>query len=266
LLKKGRRMLGAVETSGDFAMFVARVAFSLKRGVRWDVMGPLLVEIGFRSIGVVLFTGCFIGMVLAVQAHMQLAAYGAATRLGQMVNLSVIRELGPVLAATMLAGRVGGSISAEIATMRMSEQVDALACLGVSPIRYLAVPRFLACLILVPVLTVFANFMGILGGAIVATEIHGIEPYHYWQHASESVDLWDHLMGLIKAFFFGGSIGLISCYVGLNATGGARGVGIAATRAFVVSFLTIMVCDFFLGLFFARITPTMSRLLSGGGP
>jgi phospholipid/cholesterol/gamma-HCH transport system permease protein len=256
-------VLGAVESAGSFAMFVAQVVFSIRHGFRWSTMGPLLVEIGFKSIGVVLFTGCFIGMVLAVQAHMQLAAYGAATRLGQMVNLSVIRELGPVLAATMLAGRVGGSISAEIATMRMSEQIDALSCLGVSPIRYLAVPRFLACLILVPVLTVFANFMGIVGGWLVATKIHGIDSYHYWQHASQSVDPWDHIMGITKALFFGGSIGLISCHVGLNASGGARGVGIAATRAFVISFLTIMMMDFFLGLFFSRITPFMSQIMGG---
>src|SRR5207247_1769735 len=167
-------------------------------------------SVGVRSVPVVAVTGMFIGMVLAVQSYSQFANLGLATRLGSIINVSVVRELGPVLAATMLAGRIGSAMSAELATMRVTEQVDALSCLGAHPLHYLVVPRLLACGLLIPLLTVMADFMGIMGGAFICTRLFGVEAHYYWAHSEDFVTMWDVSMGMIKAFFFGISIALIS--------------------------------------------------------
>ena len=188
-------------------------------------------------------------MVLAVQSYSQFANLGLATRLGSIINVSVVRELGPVLAATMLAGRVGSAMAAELATMRVTEQVDALACLGANPIHYLVVPRFLACVLLIPLLTIMANFMGVMGGALICIRVYHVEAYHYWQHTQGYIGLWDITAGLIKPMFFGAAIALISCHRGFHSDAGAEGVGKAATGAFVTSFIVILALDFFLAMF-----------------
>jgi phospholipid/cholesterol/gamma-HCH transport system permease protein len=190
----------------------------------------------------------FIGMVLAEQAYAQFASLGLATRLGSIINISVVRELGPVLAATMLAGRVGGAMAAELATMRTTEQVDALACLGVDPVHYLGAPRFLACVLLIPLLTIIANFMGVLGGALICIEVYHVDAHFYWQNTRGHIGLWDLVGGLIKPTFFGAGIAILSCHYGLSSEPGAQGVGRAATRAFVSSFIVILVLDFFLAM------------------
>jgi phospholipid/cholesterol/gamma-HCH transport system permease protein len=192
-------------------------------------------------------------MVLAVQAYAQFAAIGFKTQLGGIVNASVVRELGPVLAATMLAGRVGSAMAAELATMRVTEQIDALACLGTNPLHFLVVPRFLACVLLIPLLTVVADFMGVLGGALVCVQVFHVEAHHYWTNAGPYVRPWDMTVGLIKPMFFGGAIALIACYRGINSEAGAEGVGRAATRAFVAGFMAVLVLDFFLALFFNNL-------------
>src|SRR5262249_13627387 len=158
--------------------------------------------------------GMFIGMVLAVQSYSQFASLGLGTRLGTIINLSVVTELGPVLAATMLAGRVGSAMAAELGTMRITDQIDALDCLGTNPIHYLVVLRFLAGWLLVPLLTILANFMGVMGGALVVTQIYGVNAHHYWSNSLGDVTLWDISTGLIKPMFFGGAIAIISCHRG----------------------------------------------------
>jgi phospholipid/cholesterol/gamma-HCH transport system permease protein len=173
---------------------------------------------------------------------------GFETQLGKIVNMSVVRELGPVLAAMMLAGRVGGAMAAELATMRITEQIDALTCLGANPLHYLAVPRFLACVLLIPLLTILANFMGVLGGHLVCTHIYRIDAYHYWQNADGAVTLWDLTVGLIKPMIFGATIAIVSCHRGFHSAAGAEGVGRAATSAFVTSFMAILTLDFFIAL------------------
>jgi phospholipid/cholesterol/gamma-HCH transport system permease protein len=210
---------------------------------------PVGYSVGVLSVPVVAVTGLFIGMVLAVQAYGQFAALGLATRLGGIINVSVVRELGPVLAATMLAGRVGSAMAAELATMRVTEQIDALACLGVNPVHYLAAPRFLACVLLIPALTVLANFMGVMGGALICLQIYHVEGHYYWENTREYLGLWDVVTGLIKPIFFGAAIAVISCHRGFHSEAGAEGVGRAATRAFVASFIAILALDFFLALF-----------------
>jgi phospholipid/cholesterol/gamma-HCH transport system permease protein len=245
----GTIVYNAIAGLGDLAIFSGRtLAWLVRRRPSRGTLAANFYYVGVRSVPVVAITGTFIGMVLAVQSYSQFRQLGLATRLGSVINMSLVRELGPVLAATMLAGRVGSAMAAELATMRVTEQIDALSCLGVNPIRYLVVPRFLACVLLIPLLTVMANFMGVMGGALVCTRIYEIEAHHYWQHAQGFIGLWDLSMGLVKPMFFGAAIALVSCHRGFRSEGGAVGVGRAATEAFVISFIVILMLDFFLAM------------------
>jgi phospholipid/cholesterol/gamma-HCH transport system permease protein len=239
----------AIAAIGEFGEFTGRTLSWLTR--RLPSSSTLLqtfYTVGVLSVPVVAVTGMFIGMVLAVQSYSQFHQLGMATRLGVIINTSVVRELGPVLAATMLAGRVGSAMAAELATMRVTEQIDALDCLGVNSVHYLVVPRFLACVLLIPLLTIVANFMGVMGGALVSLQVYRIEEYYYWHNAEGFIGLWDLGTGLLKPMFFGAAIALISCHRGFKSTGGAEGVGRAATEAFVYSFIAILALDFFLAL------------------
>jgi phospholipid/cholesterol/gamma-HCH transport system permease protein len=248
---------------GDVALFSGRtLAWMVRRRPRRGALLPILHSVGVRSVPVVAITGTFIGMVLAVQSYSQFHQLGLETQLGSIINLSIVRELGPVLAATMLAGRVGSAMAAELATMRVTEQIDALSCLGVNPVHYLVVPRFLACVLLIPLLTIMANFMGVMGGALICTKVYHVEAYHYWRHAQTHVGMWDLTTGLIKPMFFGAAIALISCHRGFNSGAGAEGVGRAATEAFVASFIAILGLDLFLAMFlnnlYERLWPATS--------
>ncbi len=235
---------------GDWALFANR-AFSgvFRRTFRGRELLRVAFEVGYASAGVVAVTGLFIGMVLAVQAYGQFHTIGMETSLGAIIHMSVVRELGPVLAAVMLAGRVGSAMAAEMATMRVTEQLDALACLGVDPVKYLAAPRLLACLLLLPLLTVLADLLGLVGSTAICLEVYQIDSHHYWQHTQEFVKVWDVLIGLGKALVFGAVLSLIACHRGFNSRAGAEGVGRAATEAFVLSFIAILVIDFFLAMF-----------------
>lgn len=245
----GEQVFDAVAEIGGLAQFCARaLTWLLMRRPRWSVLVPSFYVIGVSSVPVVAITGTFIGMVLAVQAYHQFALMGLATRLGSVINISLVKELGPVLAATMLAGRVGSSMAAELGTMRVTEQIDALTVLGTNPIAYLVVPRFLACVLLIPLLTLMADFMGVIGGAAVSTQILHVDPYHYWAHSRTYVGALDIFAGVFKSFFFGAAIALISCHRGFHSGAGAEGVGRAATEAFVYSFIAILFLDFCLGV------------------
>jgi phospholipid/cholesterol/gamma-HCH transport system permease protein len=208
----------------------------------------IAVEVGVNSVGVVAITGTFIGMVLAVQAYGQFHTIGLETSLGAVIHISVVRELGPVLAAVMLAGRVGSAMAAELATMRVTEQIDALACLGVDPVKYLAGPRVLACIVLLPLLTVLADVMGLFGSTLICLEVYNIDSYHYWRHTRDFVKVWDVMVGLSKGLAFGAVLSLIACHRGFNSRPGAEGVGRAATEAFVLAFVAILVLDFVLAM------------------
>ncbi|MBI2803656.1 MAG: ABC transporter permease [Planctomycetes bacterium] len=239
----------AVTLLGDFTLFsLQTLGWMARRRPTPGTVMPSFYLVGVRSVPVVAITGMFIGMVMAVQMYNQFNKMGMATRIGSMINITIVRELGPVLAATMLAGRVGSAMAAELATMRVTEQVDALSCLGAHPLHYLVVPRLLACGLLIPLLTVMADFMGVMGGAFICTRLYGVEAHYYWAHTAYFVSMWDVSMGLIKAFFFGCAIALISCHRGLNSQAGAEGVGRSATEAFVLSFVVILVLDFFLAI------------------
>jgi phospholipid/cholesterol/gamma-HCH transport system permease protein len=163
----------------------------------------------------------------------------------------------------MLAGRVGSAMAAELATMRITEQIDALQCLGADPIAYLVVPRLVACVLLIPLLTILADFMGVMGGALICTKLFHVEAYHYWHHAEGLIGWWDISTGLIKPTFFGAAIAIISCYRGINSEAGAEGVGRAATAAFVNCFIAIFILDFFLAMF---LNTLYGYLWPGAGP
>jgi phospholipid/cholesterol/gamma-HCH transport system permease protein len=245
----GAAVVGGVSSLGDVALFTVRtLGWMFARRQRREVLLPSFYQIGVLSLPVVAVTGLFIGMVLAVQSYSQFKALGLQTRLGSVINLSLVRELGPVLAATMLAGRVGSAMAAELGTMRVTEQIDALESMGANPIYYLVVPRFLGCLVLIPSLTVMADFMGVLGGYLYSHLVLNIDYHHYWENSRAYVDAFDFLMGIFKSFFFGAAIALVSCHHGFHCTPGAEGVGRAATNAFVHSFVLILVLDLFMGI------------------
>jgi phospholipid/cholesterol/gamma-HCH transport system permease protein len=245
----GRQVFERVVEIGDVSLFSLRtVGWIFRRRSRWSVLLPIFHAIGVQSVPVVAITGTFIGMVLAVQTYHEFEMMGLATKMGSVINISLVKELGPVLAATMLAGRVGSSMAAELGTMNVTEQIDALSALGTNPIYYLAVPRFLACLLLIPLLTLMADFMGVIGGAVVCTQVLGIDSYAYWKHSRDFVEGLDILAGVLKSLFFGAAIAMISCHRGFNSKAGAEGVGKAATEAFVLSFMAILFLDFVLGL------------------
>ncbi len=250
ITRLGDRAEGALVLLGDWALFAAQaVLWTVRRRPSHGTLTAAAYFVGVRSVTVVMVTGGFIGMVLAVQAYSQFHQLGLATRLGSLINVSVVRELGPVLAATMLAGRVGSSMAAELATMRVTEQIDALSCLGANPVHYLVVPRFLACVLLIPLLTILADVMGVAGGAFLTVKIYHVDAHHYWAHSADYVGLWDINTGLVKSVFFGAAIALISCHRGFNSKAGAEGVGQAATESFVASFIAILALDFFLAMF-----------------
>jgi len=205
-------------------------------------------QVGVLSLPVVALTGTFIGMVLAVQSHHQFYLIGLESRLGVVINTSLVRELGPVLAATMLAGRVGSAMAAVLGTMRVTEQIDALTTMGADPIHYLVVPRFMACILLIPALTIMADFMGIVGGYFYSVIILGIDHAAYLQNSRDYVSGYDLFTGIFKSIFFGGTIAIVSCYRGFNCEPGAEGVGNAATTAFVMSFVLILSIDLVLNI------------------
>ncbi|MDX2035094.1 MAG: ABC transporter permease [Isosphaeraceae bacterium] len=254
IAKLGEHVFEVVSDLGDVAQFAfLTLGWLIRRPTRWSVLVPNLYSIGVSSVPVVAITGTFIGMVLAVQAHSQFAMMGLATRLGSVINISLLKELGPVLAAVMLAGRVGSSMAAELGTMRVTEQIDALSALGTNPIHYLVVPRFVACVVLIPLLTLMADFMGVIGGAVVSTQLLGVDSYHYWYHSRSYVGGLDIFAGIFKSYFFGAAIALMSCHRGFNSRAGAEGVGRAATEAFVYSFILILALDFVIGYLWNRV-------------
>lgn len=230
---------------------------------RFYLLMPQFYSIGTRSIPVVMLVGLFVGAVLGIEAFDQFEAIGQESRLGGIIGVSVLRQIGPVLAAVMIAGRVGGAISAELGSMKVTEQIDAIRVMGADPIDYLVVPRVISCLIMVPILTVFSNLMGVYGGHLVCVESFGVDSREYWDFAARFIGNWDVFTGLGKSLIFGLAIGMIACYKGFNCGSGAQGVGRAATDAFVTSFIAIIVLNFFLAKFFKDL---YYILFGYGGP
>lgn len=222
----------------------------------WIIFGPFkgkaahrqeifhqMVFVGLRSVAIVFFVAIFTGIVLAMQSAYQLEKMGAVLYVASLVAISLCRELGPVLTALVVTGRVGSAIAAELGTMKVSEQIEALETMAIDPVRFLAVPRFLALFFMLPCLTVLGDLSGILGGFIVGTGNLHINPDLYMQTTFKYLELKDINTGLIKSFVFAIIIALIGCYEGLNTKGGAEGVGKATTRSVVISFILIILAD-----------------------
>ena len=245
----GKSVLDNIIALGDFGLFVFRMfGWMFTRGAKPETLWPNFHTVGVLSLPVVALTGTFIGMVLAVQSYFQFKQLGLETHLGAVINMSLVRELGPVLAATMLAGRVGSAMAAELGTMRVTNQIDALEAMGANPIHYLVVPRFIACLLFIPTLTIMADFMGVAGGHIYSVWVLDIDVHHYMSNSAKFVTVWDLGVGLFKSLFFGAAIAMVSCYQGFHCTAGAEGVGRASTASFVYSFVMILLLDLCLGI------------------
>jgi phospholipid/cholesterol/gamma-HCH transport system permease protein len=201
--------------------------------------------VGTRSVPVVAVTGAFIGMVLSIESITQLKTVEQENRIGSIINVSVVKQIGPVLAAVMLAGRIGGALTAELGTMNVTEQLDALRVMGTDPVRYLVVPRFLACIFLTPILTIYSDLLGVIGAWLVSTKFLGVPEGPYWAYSAQGIETWQIMEGIIKSVFFGAAIGLVACYKGFTCGAGASGVGRACTDSFVTSFIAIIVLNFF---------------------
>ncbi len=221
-------------------------------------------SIGVKSLGIVLLTGFFTGMVLALQFSVQMAQFGATMYLGRLVTASMIRELGPVLAGLMVAGRVGSGIAAEIGSMRVTEQIDALNTLGTDPIKKLVTPRLIAALVMMPVLTILADLVGIFGGNVIASLYVGIPSTLYWRTVWEQIAAGgfllhyvptDFVQGLFKPLVFGGLISITGCFFGLETSGGTEGVGRATTRTVVTASVLILTTDYFMTQLLLYILP-----------
>lgn len=248
----GAGILARLQEFGHFWVFalttLLAIPHELSTARGWKRLLPQCYVIGTRSVPVIMLTGMFVGMVLVVQGYEQFDNSGFGDRIGAIVNVSVAAELGPVLAGVMLAGRVGGALTAELGTMNVTEQLLALRSMGADPVRFLVVPRFLACLVLTPLLTAYADLMGALGAWAVYAGMFGGDSEPYWHYTQQNVLLWDLWTGLLKSVFFGGALGLVSCYMGFFCRRGAEGVGRACTDAFVTSFITILAIDLLLGI------------------
>lgn len=222
---------------------------------RWGLLLEQIVSIGFSSQSVVMITGGFVGAVLAAQGLFQLSEFHMESMGGALVSVGMFRELGPVLTAIMLAGRVGAAMAAHIGSMQVSEQIDALRSMSVHPIDYLVTPRFLAMIISIPLLVLEVCALGIFSSWVVGTQIFGVSEAWWQYHTQAHTELIDIGIALIKAEVFGLLIVTISCHQGLQVTHGAQGVGKATTRAMVFSSLGILICNFFLTMLLNMLFP-----------
>ena len=202
--------------------------------------------IGFGSLPIVVLTGFFTGAVLALQTSKTLSTFGETSLTGQVVALSLVRELGPVLTALMVAGRNSSGIASELGSMVVSEQIDAMRALGTDPGKKLVTPRLIATLFTLPLLTILSDFVGLVGGFLVSFFIVHLNPSQYWSQAYHSLDMDDVFQGLAKPFIFAFIVALVGCYYGLTTRGGTQGVGRATTQAVVTASVLILTCDFFL--------------------
>jgi phospholipid/cholesterol/gamma-HCH transport system permease protein len=240
-------------TSG-FLTEIGSVLIFLGQTLRWTFSRPFyaksvlkqMEQIGFNSIPVVVTTALSTGMVLALQSYTGFKRFGAETLIGTVVSLSMTRELGPVLTGLMVAGRAGAAMAAELGTMRVTEQIDALTTLATNPMKYLVVPRFIASTVMMFFLTVLGMMIGVTGGYFVGVKVLGTNPVTYIDNSINHTEVTDIWYGLIKALVFGAVVGLIGCYKGFHTEGGAEGVGKATTGAVVVSCMLILILDYFL--------------------
>lgn len=259
-----RTIAHLIEVLGDYLYLIFMVlGVSLRRPPHWSLIRDQMYEIGVMSLPVVAITGFSTGMVLAAQSFFQLSDKGLASATGLMVTKAMMVELGPVLTAFMVTGRVGAAMCAELGTMRVTEQVDAMRSMAVDPLNYLVAPRFIGGTLMMPLLTVFSCVMGILGGYIIAVGYYGMPSTSFLDPLPTHISNFDFFSGLAKGFVFGVIIVTISCYRGLITKGGAAGVGRATTNSVVICYSVILISNFFLTLFLNTFSEYISNFLDG---
>lgn len=238
-----------LESIGEYIQMVLFMLWeSLRHPPAWRLVRNQLYDIGVKSVPVIAVTGLSTGMVLAAQAYFQLSDKGLTGTTGIMVAKSMLVELGPILTAFMITGRVGAAITAELGSMRVTEQIDAMRSMAVDPLRYLVAPRFISMTLMVPILTIFSCAMGILGGYLVAVQLYGMASHDFFDPMPIYVTSFDLISGFSKSFVFGLLIVTISCYRGMTCQGGAAGVGKSTTNSVVICYSAILVANFMLTL------------------
>ena len=239
-----------VEVGSVISLFFQSLYWLITSKLKLSLTFKQLEEVGVKSIPVTLITAIFTGMVLAVQSYIGFKRFNAESLVGTVVALSLTRELGPVLTALIVAGRAGSSMAAELGTMKVTEQIDALYTLAADPVQYLIIPRLLAGIMMLPVLTILADTIGVYGGYLISVNVLGANSAVYLRRTFDFLNLSDVFVGLFKAGVFGLIISLIGCYKGFYAEGGAEGVGAATTGTVVLSDMLILISDYFLTLLF----------------
>ncbi|HES59149.1 MAG: ABC transporter permease [Calditrichaceae bacterium] len=245
----GRTTIAFILEAGAVFIMLGKVSrYLLQLWKNRRLVYEQMMVIGVQSVPLVLFVGVFAGAVASIQTAYQLKGYISYNYLGAATSVAIFIELGPVLTALVIAGRVGASIAAEIGTMKVTEQLDALESLAIDPLRYLAMPRIFSGFFMIPILTILADFVGIMGAYLVAYINLDLAPEIFFGSVKEFFSLLNVFSGLIKAFFFGGTTAIIGCYVGFNTSGGAEGVGQSTIRAFVLSSALILLNDYLLSI------------------
>jgi phospholipid/cholesterol/gamma-HCH transport system permease protein len=260
--KTYKRFKAVIGFGGYASLIYAMITATLRRPPSFRLILKQLYDIGVASTPVVAITGLSTGMVLAAQSFYQLEDKGLASITGLMVTKAMMTELGPVLTAFMVTGRVGAAMCAELGTMKVTEQIDALQTMAVNPNRYLVAPRFLAGVVMLPLLTVFSIIMGIFGGYMVAVYFFDMPPSSYFEPIPNNVQFFDFFTGIAKALFFGLVILTVACYKGMTTEGGAEGVGRSTTTSVVISCITILFSNFFLTVGLNSIHIFITRLIS----
>lgn len=250
----GNASIGIIQTLGKIGIFAFQMMkVMFKPPFYWRIILKQLVEVGYFSLPVIGLTAIFTGAVLALQSYTGFSRMSAESAIPSVVVLSITRELGPVLAGLMLAGRLGAAMAAEIGTMRVTEQIDALYTLNTDPMRYLIAPRVFAGMIMLPFVVLIADVIGVFGGYLISVYKLGFSPYMYLHHTFNYLESDDVLSGLFKASVFGYFVCLIGCYYGYESQGGAQGVGHATTQAVVTASITVLLTDYLItGLLFAK--------------
>lgn len=247
----GSFVLRILETWGGFIILFAQTLKQCRRAPRLKHILQQMAHLGVDSLPIVMLTLLFTGMVLTLQIAVEFIKFGAQSTIGGIVTIAMGRELGPVLVGVVSAGRIGAAVTAELSTMKVTEQIDALKVMATDPIGYLVVPRFIACMLMLPLLLVFGDIIGTVGGWVVAN-YYGISTFVYTQSINTLVILHDFTGGLVKAIVFGAIIAVIACYYGLHADNGAEGVGKAVTKSVVDSIVAIFLFNCFLSMLLYR--------------
>src|SRR3989338_8683548 len=249
----GGKVFDIIESLGKVSLFGWETVKNVLRGkINLKLTFEQMVKIGFESLPLAMVTSTFIGMVFALQIAGEFVRFGAGKYVGGVMGIGMARELGPAITGIVVAARVAAAIAAELGTMRVTEQIDALRSLGLSPIRYLVVPRFIAASIMLPLLTILAVVLGFGGGLFIASFLGDINPIEYLATAQHLTKLLDLFGGLIKTVIFGMIIAVIACHKGLAARGGAKGVGEATTSSVVTTLITLFIVNTFLSILFFR--------------